>query len=81
MRLELFVFSLPCVHMFDCVFAAFFLFFMCVCACFHVHECVSVFVGHSRLQARLHLAAIKLHASLTPLHSSTAGSCFKAGLH
>lgn len=42
---------------------------------------VSVFVGHSRLQARLHLAAIKLHASRTPLHSSTAGSCFKASLH
>lgn len=40
--------------------------------------CVSVFVGHSKLQARLHLAAIKLHASRSALHSPAAGSCFKA---
>lgn len=67
--------------------------FLCACVCvgLHVHNClcvflrervhVHVFVGHSRLQARLHLAAIMLHASLTPFHSSTAGSCFKASLY
>lgn len=64
-----------------CVFARFlsllfsFFFFFCFV---HTQMCVSVFVGHSRLQARLHLAAIKPHASRSALRSTAAGSCFKA---
>lgn len=41
----------------------------------------SVFVGRSRLQARLHLAAIKLRESGSALRSAAPGSCFKAGTH
>lgn len=72
-HLEQFVFSLLHILHFGCVYVL----FMCACALF---VCVCVFLGHIRLQARLHLAAIKLHASLTPLCSSAAGSYFKAGL-
>lgn len=35
----------------------------CARWCFYVQERAQVFVGHRRLQARLHLAAIKLRES------------------
>lgn len=46
--------------------------FVVKCArwCFYVQGSAQVFVGHRRLQARLHLAAIKLRDS---------ASAFKAG--
>lgn len=49
------------VFMLDCVFA-------CSFYCVHgdAFMCTRVFVGRAGLQARLHLAAIKLHASLLP---------------
>lgn len=49
-------------YTFHCVFASFF--FLCVYVLSFMCMNVNVFVCHSRLQARLHLAAIKLHASL-----------------
>lgn len=51
----------------------------CARWCFYVQGSAQVFVGHRRLQARLHLVAIKLRESGSALRSSTAGSCFKAG--
>lgn len=72
--------AVTCACVRGCVFARFLflLFFFALCT----HKmCVSVFVGHSRLQARLHLAAIKLHASRSALYSPAAGSCFKAAKH
>lgn len=61
--------------------------FVCLCCrvvkcarwCFYVQESAQVFVGHRRLQARLHLAAIKLRESGWALRWSTAGACSRAG--